>query len=84
MKKVQDKSNDAIEKLCRDILEKKPTVIFRSELSDITNGVFNSRTQANKDSIGTGISGRFKLFNKVAYPSEEVIRYIKGRIELCD
>ena len=55
----------------------KSPFIARMKLADVTGGVLEGRTQANRDSEGTGIDGLFYIGRKAVYPTEAVIDRLK-------
>lgn len=59
-------------------------VVARSELPKFSGGVLNSRTEANRDSLGIGIPGRFRVGRKICYPVESVIAYMRERAEAAE
>jgi len=55
--------------------------ILRTNLTEKTGGLLRGRTEANRDSLGIGIPGRITIGKrKVAYPVEEVVRYLQSKI----
>ena len=53
--------------------------VARERLSEFSGGMLNPKTEANRDSRGDGIRGRFKVGRKVAYPVTEVIKALQER-----
>ena len=55
--------------------------VARDQLHKLTGGLIHPRTIRNLDSLGKGINGKFSVGRKVAYPVEEVIKYLEDRME---
>ncbi|MBO7454337.1 MAG: hypothetical protein J6T91_03080 [Alphaproteobacteria bacterium] len=54
--------------------------VKRNDLGKLTGGLLNPKTIRNLDSQGVGIKGKFLIGPRiVAYPTEEVIAFIKKR-----
>ena len=54
--------------------------ITRDQLYRVTGGLIHPRTIRNLDSLGKGIDGKFFIGRKVAYPIDEVIKYLERRL----
>jgi hypothetical protein len=57
-----------------------PPVIQRKDIGRLTFGLLNPKTQANKDSKGTGISNPFTFRGRVCYLREAVIDYLNRNV----
>ena len=57
-----------------------PIGIPRSKIDVATGHVLNKRTLSNWDNSGKGIKGRFTLKNKVIYPVDAVIKFLRNNI----
>lgn len=53
--------------------------LSREEVSKLSGGIVNPKTLANLDCIGQGPAGAIRVGRKVAYPVEEVIRFLEDR-----
>jgi hypothetical protein len=54
--------------------------VARCEVDRFSGGIINPKTLANYDSLGLGPSGRFQIGRKVAYPVEEVVKWLESRV----
>jgi len=64
----------------REFAAKWPSpVVARTELDRFSGGLLNCRTEANRDSLGVGIPGRFRVGRKICYPVKAVIQYMRER-----
>lgn len=52
------------------------SIVARHEVGRFSGGVLNPRTLANRDSLGTGPAGRFKIGKKTVYPVDSLIEYL--------
>lgn len=57
--------------------------ITREQLYEVTGGLIHPKTIRNLDSAGKGISGRFRVGRKVAYPIDEVVKFLENKMEEC-
>jgi len=65
----------------RKLAEKWPsTIVARSEVSKFSGGLLTPGTLANLDSQKLG-PPKFKVGRKVAYPLDELIKWIENRID---
>ena len=55
------------------------SVVTRSELKKFSGGILNPRTIANLDSMGIGISNRFRCGKHVVYPVTDVVQFLRER-----
>ena len=58
----------------------KSPCMTRDQLYKVTGGLIHPKTIRNLDSLGKGIDGKFFIGRKVAYPTEEVIKYLEKRL----
>ena len=58
--------------------------VARENISAFTGGLLKPRTCANRDSMGSGISGRIRVNRKIVYPVAEVVKWLEARAEYCD
>jgi hypothetical protein len=66
------------------IIKNNPSgYILRKDLTEKTGGLLHGRTQANRDSLGTGIPGRIMLGRrKIAYPVQAVVEYLQKMVKV--
>ena len=57
----------------------KSVFITRNQLFEISGGLLHPKTMRNLDSIGKGISGKFSVGRKVAYPIENVAAFLASK-----
>lgn len=57
--------------------------ITREQLYEVTGGLIHPKTIRNLDSAGKGIRGRFRVGRKVAYPIDEVVKFLENKMEEC-
>ena len=69
----------AIQSLEKNLTEKYPAGIPRHQIGKATGNLLHPRTVANLDSLGKGISGRFRCGRSVVYPVKEVVQFIQAR-----
>ena len=55
-------------------------IVARSSIRDFSGGLILPGTLANLDSLGKGPAGKFRVGQKVAYPVDEVIRWLESRL----
>lgn len=60
-----------------------PLGIPRKEVSKATGGLLHVRSMANRDSLGTGIEGRFRMGKHVMYPVDELLNYLSKMMTDC-
>jgi predicted DNA-binding transcriptional regulator AlpA len=53
--------------------------LSREEVERVTGGLVTAKYLANLDSDGKGPAGRIRLGRKVAYPVQDVIRWLEER-----
>jgi hypothetical protein len=64
------------------LAEKWPSsLVARTEVSKFSGGILHPRTMANWDYLGKGPAKRVRIGNRVAYPVEELIRFLEGRVQ---
>lgn len=84
MKKCQ------IEEIRKDLMEKLPPIIARSEVEKLTGGLVKRSTLSSYDSRGQGIQNPIKFASvdgvrgKVAYRRNDLINWIMDRIVIDD
>ncbi len=71
---------NSLKTLEETLKEKFPLGVSRKKIGEATGDILNSRTMANQDSLGCGISGAFKVGRQVIYPTQEVVRHIRKRV----
>ena len=57
----------------------KHPVVVRSDVGRFSGGLLHPRTMANLDSLGLGPRGMFYLARKVAYPTNELVDWMKEK-----
>ena len=69
-----------------EIIKNNPSGwILRTNLTKETGGLLHSRTEANNDSLGCGIPGRIVVGKRrIAYPIDEIIKYLQKKVRACD
>ncbi len=55
--------------------------IPRHKVAEATGYLVSSKTCANEDSLGSGIPGAFMVNGRVCYPTENLLSWLKKRIE---
>ncbi len=70
-----------IERIFENLSHQSPEIITRKKLHELTGGLISEKTLANLDSEGAGIQPRMRIGNKVAYPKDAAIAWLKNR---CD
>lgn len=68
-----------IENFLKNLSNTAPEIITRQKIKEITGGLISPKSLANADSAGDGITPRFRIGGKVAYPKDAVIAYIRAR-----
>jgi hypothetical protein len=56
------------------------TFVSRQEVGRFTGGIVSEKYIANLDSKGLGPQGRLRIGGKVAYPVENLIRWLESRV----
>lgn len=54
-------------------------IVARSQIGKLTGGLISPKTIANDDSLGCGISERFRIGNRIAYTINNVAQYMLDR-----
>lgn len=72
-------SSTIFEEFLESIAEKYPKIILRKDIGYATEGILHPRTQANCDSLGTGIPIKFRIGKHTAYPTCAVISYLRKK-----
>lgn len=55
------------------------TFVSRGEISKFSGGIINSRTLANKDSLGKGPRGKISIGRKICYPVSSIIEWLEAQ-----
>jgi hypothetical protein len=72
-----------METLFSELAAKWPSAfVARTEIEKFTGGLVNVKTLSNRDSQGTGPSGRIRCGRKVVYPVNEFIKWLENRSEV--
>lgn len=72
-----------MEKILQEMAEKwKSPIVARTEIGVFSGGLLNEKSMANKDSLGVGVKGRFRIGRKVVYPVAELIKWLEARSEV--
>ena len=68
--------------LFQELASKWPSaIVARTEIAVFSGGLLNEKSMANKDSLGVGVAGRFRVGRKVVYPVVELIKWLEARSE---
>lgn len=71
------------DELRKQLLEIMPPVFVRQQVRELTGGMIDGRTLANKDSDGTGPEGKVKMGKtKVGYLREPFIDWFLNRLNM--
>lgn len=84
-KGVEKMSTDELRKaeLKAQLLAILPAVFVRQQVRELTGGMIDGRTLANRDSDGTGPGGKVKMGKtKVGYLREPFVDWFVGRLEI--
>lgn len=77
---MQQNNSDHFKPDFSQIIKTNPSGwILRSDLTNATGGLIHSRTAANLDSLGQGIPGRITMGRKVAYPIENIVKFLEKK-----
>lgn len=57
-------------------------LVPRNMIGKATGGLYHPRTQANRDSLGRGIKGSFRLGGRVVYPIKSIIADARANITI--
>lgn len=72
-----------LDQIFENLAQTAPEIITRNKLQEITGGLVTAKTLANIDCEGTaGITPRLRLGNKVAYPKDAAIAWLKQRSKM--
>ena len=72
-----------METIFQSMAERWPSsFVARTEISHFTGGIISERYIGNLDSQNKGIPGRIRCGRKIAYPVNEVVRWLEGRSEV--
>jgi hypothetical protein len=64
-------------KLLEVLRKRYPHWIARKDAKEASGGVLSIGTFANRDSLGTGVEGAFKLYGKTCYPTDNFIEFLR-------
>lgn len=74
-----------IQKTLSKMASKWPSaIVSRSDVGRFSGGMVSPKTMSNRDGLGLGPAGSFKIGSKVAYPVSELIRWLKNRSSAID
>jgi hypothetical protein len=62
--------------------EDLPKILTRPKVAEISGGALSVKTLQNLDSMGTGITPRFRMGKKVVYPRDAVIKFLRMRSQV--
>ncbi len=54
-------------------------IVARRAIKEFSGGALSPKTMSHMDSAGTGPDGRFMLNNKVVYPVQSLVQWLKQR-----
>jgi hypothetical protein len=75
--------DDLVPMVLFDGIEKNaPDLLTRQAIEDMTGGILTAKSLANWDSLGCGITPRYLICRKIAYPKSAVIRFLRQRSEI--
>ncbi|WP_300809079.1 hypothetical protein [uncultured Desulfovibrio sp.] len=60
--------------------EQLPPIIARKDVARLTFGLVSAKTMANRDSLGTGPQGRFRVGKEIWYHKKHFIEFILKQI----
>lgn len=64
----------------QSLADKWPSAfVARQEIQRFSGGIINGKYIANLDSQGAGPSGRVRIGRKIAYPVNELVRWLESR-----
>lgn len=64
----------------REMADRWPSSwIARTEVRSFTGGILTEKYLANLDSAGLGPAGRIRIGRKIAYPVNELVRWLESR-----
>ena len=69
--------SDSLEK---NLKKQFPLGIPRTKINSATGGILHPRTEANRDCLGCGITGRFKIGRQTIYPVTSVLSYLRKKM----
>lgn len=73
-----------LESVFRMLVEEWPNdFVFRQDIKEFSRGIMSPGYMAILDSQGKGPVGKFKIGKRVAYPADEVIKWLKGMVRSC-
>ena len=65
-----------------DLAKKWPSAwVARTKISEFTGGLVSERYLAHLDARGKGPAGKVKIGRKIAYPVEEVVKWLERRAD---
>ncbi len=76
------KNKNDIDEILEELFRNAPKFIPRKMFSEITGETISVKSLANLDSEGVGIQPRIRIGNKVAYPKDAAITWLKNRCKV--
>jgi len=58
------------------------TWVSRTEAANFSGGIISEKYLANLDSAGKGPAGRIRCGRKIAYPVDELVKWLEARSEV--
>ena len=69
----------------KDLADKWPSsIVARSQVSNFSGGVLNSKYLANLDSLGRGVKGRIRVGRQIVYSVDALIEFMEQRAEAVE
>lgn len=64
------------------LLDRWPSAwVARTKIQEFSGGIITEKYLANLDSQGRGPVGRVRIGRKIAYPANEIVRWLEARSE---
>lgn len=73
-------NEEMLESVEKELKAKFPLGIPRKNIREATGNILHPRTLANRDSLGIGIEGRYKIGRLTIYPVSQTVGFLKKRI----
>ncbi|MBA3012671.1 MAG: hypothetical protein KKF12_16730 [Proteobacteria bacterium] len=73
-------AEESIKALLEKLKKEYPCGVPRKYIGKATGGMYHPRTQANRDSLGSGIPGRFKHRGQTIYPVKGIISDVRANL----
>ncbi|WP_300461293.1 hypothetical protein [Desulfobacula sp.] len=80
IKQLPQKAEESLKSLEAFLKEHFPAGVPRKKIGLATGGILHQRTEANRDCLKCGISGRFKIGRQTIYPVDGVLEYLRKKI----